>query len=245
MTGMVTALAAAAAGDAKSRTEDVDDFIYLISHDARASIRALIELPQWIEDDLRSDGVVLGGGISRSIEMMNQHAGRLDQMLVDLLAYSRIGRIQTIDNIDVSKALDDVMKNLNRAETFQITRQINLPFVAMGDHDASLMLHALIENAVKHHQGPHGHIRIRTQREGEMFRLTVSDDGPGIPAHLHARAMAPMTTLRPRDEVEGTGMGLAIVGKIASHYGGHMALSKAQDHEGGLQIDVVLPRRPT
>jgi len=242
MNEMVAARLASPVVGARSGNDDIDDFIYLITHDARASIRALVELPQWIEDDLKNQGVVMDSGVARSIEMMHQHTARLDQMLVDLLTYSRIGRMQTIANIEVPKALDEVLMRLQFPDTRQVRRQINCPLVQMGARDAELMLHALIENAMKHCPDPAGVIRVRTQREGEMFRLTVSDDGPGIPAHLHARAMAPMTTLRPRDEVEGTGMGLAMVGKIAAHYGGHMALSKARDNEGGLQVDVVLPR---
>ena len=223
-------------------SQDVDEFIYLISHDVRASVRALSELPQWIEDDLRSAGVELNGSVVQSIAMMNCHTARLDQMLTDLFAHSRVGRMQNVVLVDVASALGEVLPRLDIPDTMTVSCQINCPSVMIGPQDMQLLLEALIGNAVKHHQSTTGEIKLRTQREGEMTRLTIIDDGPGIPAHLHSRAMAPMKTLRPRDEVEGTGMGLANVRKIASYYGGHMALSEAREGSGGLRVDVVLPR---
>ena len=64
---------------------ELDEFIYLISHDVRGSVRALLELPQWIAEDLQEAGIPVDGSVATSIEMMNRHAGRLDRMLVDLL----------------------------------------------------------------------------------------------------------------------------------------------------------------
>ena len=81
---------------------------------------------------------------------------------------------------------------------------------------------------------------MSTKAEGAMIRFTVCDDGPGIPEQLHARALGGMTTLRPRDEVEGTGMGLANVRKLAEHYGGHVELSDVEADHSGLCVDVVI-----
>ena len=66
----------------------------------------------------------------------------------------------------------------------------------------------------------------RDSPDQESVEILITDDGPGIPERFYAKALGAMTTLRPRDEVEGTGMGLANVRKIAAHYGGHIKLSK-------------------
>jgi len=111
----------------------------------------------------------------------------------------------------------------------------------MARQDALMLWGALISNAVKHHHRPSGQIIAATRAEGETVRLSVCDDGPGIPEQFHAKMLGAMTTLRPRDEVEGTGMGLAHVSKIAAHYGGSVRLCNRQEGGGGLRIDVVLP----
>lgn len=221
--------------------QDIDDFIYLMSHDIRASVRALIELPQWIEEDLTEAGVDITGSVAQSIEMMNRHTARLDRMLVDLLAYSRVGRMQDMVRVDVGAKLDEVLAGLYLPEGMRLSRDIGCAHVMMGVQDMGTLWSALIGNAVKHHHAEKGTIRVRTQREGAMVRFTVTDDGPGIPERFHAKALSAMTTLRPRDEVEGTGMGLANVRKMAEHYGGYLELSDAGSGQSGLRVAMVIP----
>ncbi|NNK15995.1 MAG: hypothetical protein HKP51_03715, partial [Sulfitobacter sp.] len=91
---------------AGASSQDFEEFIYLISHDVRSSVRALIELPQWIAEDLEDAGFPVAGTVAASIDMMNRHAGRLDRMLVDLLTFSRIGRMQDVRENDLVAALD-------------------------------------------------------------------------------------------------------------------------------------------
>ncbi|MEQ6201681.1 ATP-binding protein [Sulfitobacter sp. HNIBRBA2951] len=236
------ALASAASQDApQSDMQDIDDFIYLMSHDVRASVRALLELPQWIAEDLKDAGVEVSGPVADSIEMMNRHTARLDRMLVDLLAYSRVGRMQEVVNIDVNACLDEVLAGLRLPDTMHLVREIGCTQVVMGVQDALMLWSALIGNAIKHHDTKSGTIAVRTQTEGAMVRFTVCDDGPGIPEQFYAKALGAMTTLRPRDEVEGTGMGLANVRRIASHYGGYINLSDTQGAQSGLRVDLVIP----
>lgn len=221
--------------------QDIDDFIYLMSHDVRASVRALIELPHWIAEDLVEAGVEVSPSVAQSIDMMNRHTARLDRMLVDLLAYSRVGRLQDMVRIDVNAALDEVLAGLHMPEGMTRIRDIGCSHVIMGEQDMGTLWSALIGNAVKHHHAKQGRIFVRTQREGSMVRLSVSDDGLGIPERLHAKALSAMTTLRPRDDVEGTGMGLANVRKMAEHYGGSLELSNIAAVAGGLKVDMLIP----
>ena len=235
------AQAAAPTGAPETETQDIDDFIYLMSHDVRASVRALLELPQWIAEDLAEAGVKITGSVAQSIEMMNRHTARLDRMLMDLLTYSCIGRMQPVVRVDVRAALDEVLAELHLPETMRLSRDIAGAHVMMGEQDVLLLWSALIGNAVKHHHAKRGVISVTTQQEGAMIRFTVCDDGPGIPQRFHSRALGAMTTLRPRDEVEGTGMGLANVRKLAEHYGGLVTLSGVDAGSSGLRVDVLIP----
>lgn len=221
--------------------QNIDDFIYLMSHDLRGSVRALMELPNWIAEDLDEAAVDVPTSVITSIEMMKRHTARLDQMLVDLLAYSRIGKFQEVACVDLDAVLSRVLDGLQLPEGLRVQRDIICSHAIIGEQDVQLLLRALIDNAVKHHYAATGTVRISTRAEGSMIRLTVSDDGPGIPEKYYAKALGALTTLRPRDEVEGTGMGLANVNRIALHYDGYVALSPVKDCETGLQVDVVFP----
>ncbi|WP_370400625.1 sensor histidine kinase [Sulfitobacter sp. JB4-11] len=225
----------------KSGTQDIDDFIYLISHDVRASVRALLELPQWIAEDLEEAGIKVEGSVAQSIDLMNRHTGRLDRMLVDLLTYSRIGRMQDIREIDVGAALAEVCDTMQLPSGFTLTQDIECGPLRIGERDILTLLTALLSNAVKHHDKVQGHIVVTAQTCDDMVILSVSDNGPGIEEEMHPRIFGAMTTLRPRDEVEGSGMGLANVRKIAEFYGGDARVGPSI-YGRGCTIEVRLPR---
>ena len=80
----------------------------------------------------------------------------------------------------------------------------------------------LLSNCVKHHDRPHGRIHIACRDTHQGVQLTVSDDGPGVEARFLEKIFDPLTTLESRDLVEGSGMGLTIVRRIAQLNGGHV-----------------------
>ncbi|WP_174859801.1 sensor histidine kinase [Sulfitobacter maritimus] len=218
---------------------DVEEFIYLISHDVRSSVRALLELPQWIAEDLEEAGFKLDGPVAESIALMNRHTRRLDRMLVDLLTYSRVGRMQTVSKVELSAALDHVLESISLPRGFAIDCRFDCPSIVMGDRDLQTLLFALIDNAVKHHDRDEGRITVTSRRYRGAVYIAVADDGPGIAPEFHDRVFQPMTTLRPRDDVEGTGLGLANVAKIAGLYEGAVQLLPLP-RERGTCVEVQL-----
>ncbi len=215
-------------------SQDIEDFIYLISHDVRSSVRALLELPQWIAEDLQEAGFPIEGSVATSIEMMNRHMGRLDRMLVDLLTFSRIGRMQNLCDNDLGQALDQVLDEGQIPSGFDVIRNIDVSTIRLGDRDLLTMLDALIQNAVKHHHKPAGRIVVHARQEGREIVIGVADDGPGVAPEFRERIFGAMTTLRPRDEVEGSGMGLANVRKISRLYGGAVTITDSPYGQGSL-----------
>lgn len=232
----------ASGSESSSASSEFEDFIYLISHDVRNSVRALIELPQWIEEDLAEAGVKLDGSVAESIELMNRHTGRLDRMLVDLLTFSRVGRMQELREIEVDLTLTDVLEEMRIPPGFNLSAELASNVLVLGDRDAPTLLTQLISNAIKHHDGTRGDITLRLENAAGTAILTVEDDGPGIPEEHRDRVFAAMTTLKPRDEVEGSGMGLAIVKKIAETYGGTVELSGGSNGRG-TKVVVTFPNR--
>jgi signal transduction histidine kinase len=216
----------------RGSSQDIEDFIYLISHDVRSSVRALLELPQWIVEDLEQEGFEIKGPVKNSIELLNRHTGRLDRMLVDLLAFSRIGRMQKIGRVNLTEALAEVLEGFELPNGFVIKQQFDHGYLQVGERDILTLLNALIGNAVKHHDREEGTITVTSQKAGDVTTLTVADDGPGIGDEYAERVFGAMTTLKPRDEVEGSGMGLANVRKIARLYGGDATVGLSPYVEG-------------
>lgn len=224
-------------------SQDFEDFIYLISHDVRGSVRALLELPQWIAEDLEEAGYPMEGSVATSIEMMNRHAGRLDRMLVDLLTFSRIGRMQEVKENNLEAALDTVLEEIKVPTGFELIRNLDCRQVTMGERDLLTLLDALVQNAFKHHDKSSGRIVVSAVREADTLVLSVADDGPGVPEEFREKVFGAMRTLRPRDEVEGSGMGLANVRKIAALYGGSARLADSP-YGRGCMVEIRLNQGP-
>lgn len=221
---------------------DFDDFIYVLSHDIRSCVRASLELPQWIEEDLEEAGVRIDQPLAEKFGLMHTHMRRLDRMLGDLLEYSRVGRMQTPRPVDLNAVLEEVLHRRPLPQGFTLHRRIEGRGPHMGPIDAERLLAALLSNAAKHHDRPCGHVSIETQEASGQCILTVSDDGPGIAEAHRNSVFDPMTLLKSRDELEGSGMGLTIVRKIVHHYGGELRWCMPADARGAV-LEIRLPTR--
>jgi signal transduction histidine kinase len=214
-------------------SQDFEDFIYLLSHDIRNSVRALIEVPQWIKEDLEAEGHAVKGPVADNIALMDTHTRRLDRMLIDLLVYSRVGRKQPTRTLDLADSLESVMDQRKPTKQYKITSDFSkCPSLKIGERDILTLFSELISNATKHHDKESGVVTLSSRREGDTCILRVEDDGPGIPEKFRERVLVAMATLKPRDKVEGSGMGLATVKKIADHYGGSFVWASASAPTG-------------
>ena len=103
---------------------------------------------------------------------------------------------------------------------FSVTVDGDLPDFQGSPARMTQVFENLIDNAIKHHDRPEGAIVISGVRKGDYCEFRVRDDGPGIDPKFHARVFEMFKTLRSRDDVEGSGMGLAIVLKTIQKHGG-------------------------
>lgn len=212
---------------------ETDDIIYRISHDLRASVRALQELPTWIADDLDSAAIALPAPSARHLELIASHACRLDLMLTGLLEYSRVGRMQTIAAVKPSDVLRDVIDDLGLGEAIKLTCTLDHGKMQMGHTDLQRVFSILIINAVRFHPARRPRIEVSGGPVNDrQWMIKVSDDGDGIPEDKREFVQRPMTKLVSRDIDPGAGMGLAILRKIAWTYGGGVEIDARRSGKG-------------
>jgi signal transduction histidine kinase len=168
------------------------------------------------------------------MELLKSRVRRLDSLLDDLLAYSRAGRADaTMDTVDTKSLVDELAVLVSPPEGFAITADASLPTLQAARAPLTQALQNLIGNAIKHHDRPaEGHIRVEARPAGDVVEFVVTDDGPGIPEQFRERVFGMFQTLKPRDEVEGSGMGLAIVRKLVDRQGGKVWLADGPDGRG-------------
>ena len=225
--------------DSKTQPSEVDDIVYRISHDLRASVRALRELPAWLVEDLSDNGVTLEGETNATLDLIQSHARRLDGMLDGLLAYSRVGRLQEIKTFQPQEIFNAVVAELAPGETACFYTQFNPSEIRMGTSDAARIFQVLLANALKH-GGDAPKIEVTSCKSGSMWELLVSDGGPGIPDDDKERVFLPMVKLISRDQDEGGGMGLAILKKIVDAHGGTVHIEDRR-RRGGVTFRLRLP----
>ena len=209
------------AAELERSNKELDQFAYSASHDLKAPLRAIDNLARWMAEDA---GAVLPEQTRADLALMQQRIARMERLLDDLLAYSRVGRVSLKpETIDLGSLVREVIALLSPPETF--TFQLG-DFPTLTTYKAPLeqVFRNLIGNAIKHHDRLDGRVEISAREEGSCVEFTVRDDGPGIPPEFHEQIFQMFQTLKPRDEVEGSGMGLALVRKLVENQGGTIHL---------------------
>lgn len=205
--------------------EDHERFIYVASHDLRAPLRALSILPVWIRETLTGKYGCVIPDIEIDLREMETQSRRLDALLVGLLEFSRIGRMYAEpEDFDPRVAILGTFEEAGVSELFPVSLATGLPAVRCNRTAFTIAMRNLIANAIKHHDLAEGRVEVRGWQRGEIAYFEVTDDGPGIEEAFHDRIFELFTTLRPRDEVEGSGTGLAVVHKFAGACGGAISL---------------------
>ncbi len=218
---------------------ELEEFVYIVSHDLRNSARALTEVPQWLRSDLEEQGVVLSDDLREDFELLERHAERLDRMLLDLLTYSRVGRLQEVTTIPLDHLIERVLKETAHADRVRVHFPADLPTVTLGYKDGYILFKCMIDNVIRHCPPECNDLWISAHRAGGDVTISFCDNGPGVAPSDVPRIFRPMTTLQRRDECEGSGMGLAIVQRIARHYDGTVAAGRDRK-TGGLRVRVTL-----
>lgn len=216
---------------------DLYNFAYSASHDLKSPLNAIGNIVDWIEDDC---GSILPESSKKHFQILKSRCGRMKKLLDDLLDYSRIGKLDFSEQmIELDKLATELFELQDQSDHFTLTTKpfnFTLPKIPI-----EIILRNLINNAIRHHDRKHGNISITCVQVQDNYHLSVTDDGPGIPPELQDKAMEMFQTLRSRDEMEGSGMGLAMINKILEHFNGHLEIHS--DGVKGTEMRVIWPKK--
>lgn len=219
---------------------ELDEFAFVASHDLKAPLRVIDNASNWLEEDLAGK---LDAESRENLGLLRSRVRRMDRLLDDLLEYSRIGRKtneQWRQVLSGAQLRDDVIALVPQREGFTITFDPSFNAISVTRMPLQQILINLIGNALKHHDRETGEIRVKAEMLEKTYLISVIDDGPGIPEEYREQIFKMFQTLRPRDRVEGSGMGLAIVRKHIDVLG--MSLSVERAGERGSIFAFTYPR---
>jgi PAS domain S-box-containing protein len=197
---------------------ELDEFVYTASHDLRSPLTNVGRVAQWIIDD---DAKLSAQTVERLL-LIQGRIERMERLLSDIREYARSGNVEEIAGPTVSAAalLAEVVESLHIPPGFSVKLDPFLDSVRVKGNPLARVFHNLIDNAIKHHDEPLGRVQVTVDSNRPAWRFSVCDDGPGVPGEYRDEIFSMFKTLKPRDLVEGSGMGLALVKKIVSRMGG-------------------------
>ena len=207
---------------------DLEQFAYVASHDLQEPLRMVASYMQLLR---RRYSDKLGDDAQDFIEFAVDGAQRMQRLIDDLLAYSRIGtRGAPPEPTDSEAAFDRAMDLLEARieETGADVTRGPLPGV-MGDSGQLVQLFQnLLSNAIKYSKRE-PRIRVDATASDGVWRFAVRDNGIGIEAQYNERIFELFRRLHGRDEYSGTGIGLAICKKIVERHGGNIWVESESD----------------
>lgn len=208
-------------GQLTRSNEDLERFAYIASHDLQEPLRMVRSFTGLLEEQYADK---LDETAQKYIGFAHSSAGRMQDLINDLLEYSRIGSESArYENIHLDDIYEDVLENLEERISVvdaEVTSD-DLPQIKGNPVRMTRLLQNLIGNGLKYQEeGVKPKVHVSAKKEENAWLISITDNGIGIDAKYAMKIFEPFERLHGKDEYSGTGMGLAICKKIVEDFGG-------------------------
>jgi PAS domain S-box-containing protein len=206
---------------------DLEYFAYITSHDLKEPLRVIASYSKLLEKKLAKFNVK-DESISSYVEYITSSIDRMQDMINDILAYSRVGRKTVYEEVSIDSILKNTLIDLSTIiidKDAKISFDI-LPTMTICESEIRQLFQNLISNALKFINPERiPMIKISSKMLDEnVWQFSVSDNGIGIEAEFFERIFIIFQRLHTREEFEGTGIGLALCKKIIENHNGKIWL---------------------
>jgi PAS domain S-box-containing protein len=205
--------------------QDLEQFAAIASHDLQEPLRMVASYTQLLSRRYKGK---LDSDADEFIAFAVDGATRMQQLIQDLLAYSRVSsRGAELLEISSEAALKQAVINLSGAikESDAVVSNDSLPRVLADESQLVQLFQNLVGNAIKYQKGDAPRVHISAVMNGNRkWMFSVKDNGLGIEPQFFERIFGMFQRLHKREEFSGTGIGLAICKKIVERHGGAISV---------------------
>lgn len=207
----------------QTKSYEMEQFIYIASHDLQEPLRTLLNYIQLLEEDYPEQ---MNGEIGIHLSEMKSAIKRMGILVRSLLDYGRLGQNKVLALTDVGQVVKDVLSDLNtliKTTNTSIEITTDLPVLYSYETELRQLFQNLINNAIKFRkQDMTPVIKIGCTRQEDYYEFFISDNGIGIDPKYFQRIFLMFQRLHKQEEFTGYGVGLANCRKIAELHGGEI-----------------------
>ncbi len=208
--------------DLARSNQELEQFAYVTSHDLQEPLRMVASFTQLLARRYRGR---LDQDADEFIGFAVEGATRMQNLLNDLLAYSRVGtRGKPFVPVDCNMVFKQARDNLAKTveESGALIFLDPLPVVRGDEVQLIQLFQNLLANAIKFRGSEMPQVQVSARKKGHEWIFSIKDNGIGIDPEHHERIFVIFQRLHARSEFPGTGIGLAICKKIVNRHGGRI-----------------------
>ena len=215
--------------DLERSNKELEQFAYVASHDLQEPLRMVTSFLSQLEKKYDS---LLDEKGKKYIHFAVDGALRMRSIILDLLEYSRAGRIEeALELTDLNEIIEEIKILLKKqiTEKKAIITVEKLPLLRMNKTPVRQILQNLIENGLKYvKEGIKPEIDISAVDDGAFWKIIIKDNGIGIKSEYFEKIFLIFQRLHLKDKYSGTGLGLAVTRKIIENHGGTIWLASEE-----------------
>jgi signal transduction histidine kinase len=223
---------------------DLEQFAYVASHDLQEPLRKVASFCQLLQRRYQGQ---LDERADQYIGFAVDGAQRMQRLINDLLAFSRIGRLTNgFTEVDLNKVVLDASGQFDtlRAQTGAEITFENLPCVLGEEPLLGALFANLVGNAIKfRHPDRTPTVHLAAKLVGNEYEISCEDNGIGIAPEFVDKVFVIFQRLHAKETYPGTGIGLAIAKKIVEYHGGRIWIDT--EHREGTLFRFTLPMAPS
>jgi signal transduction histidine kinase len=225
--------------------DDLSHFAFAASHDLQEPLRMITMYSQLL---VRKCADHVDDDASTCIRFITDGTNRMQQLLTDLLAYTRLtdesGEL-TCSAVDLDSAFDKAVENCRAlfVECQPAITRDPLPTVQGHEPHFVQLFQNLVGNALKYRSERPPRIHVSAKREDGYWRVSVQDNGIGIDPQFHQKIFGVFKRLHGKS-VPGTGIGLAICQRVVERYGGRIWVESEKDEGATFCFTLPIPEQP-